>query len=81
MTRHYRPGPNVAYYNTRNYLLLLAKHGAPAAARLRAWGGILRTLVSYTVKPKWQDRRASRDAIWWGAMDYLRGRWGQMPRR
>ena len=81
VNRHYRPAPSVAYYNTRNHLLLLAKHGAPAAARLRLWAGILRTLVSYTVKPKWQDRRASRDAIWWGAMDYLRGRWGQMPPR
>ena len=81
VTRHYRPGPNVAYYNTRNHLLLLAKHGAPGGGTAARLGGILRTLVSYTVKPKWQDRRASRDAIWWGAMDYLRGRWGQMPRR
>jgi GT2 family glycosyltransferase len=81
VTRHYRPGPNVAYYNTRNHLLLMSKHGASAATWLRTWARLARTLVSYTVKLRWQDRRASRDAIWWGATDFLRGRWGQMPRR
>jgi len=81
VTRHYRPGPSVAYYNTRNHLLLMSKHHAPARAWLRQWAGIARTLVSYTVKPRWRDRRESRDAIWWGATDFLRGRWGQMPRR
>ena len=80
VTRHYRPGPNVAYYNTRNHLLLMAKHGASRAARARTWLSLARTLVSYTIRAR-QDRRASRDAIWWGAVDYLRGRWGQMPRR
>ena len=81
VTRHYRPGPNVAYYNTRNHLLLMSKHGASTGAWLRTWGGLARTLVSYSVRPRWRERRASRDAIWWGATDFLRGRWGQMPPR
>jgi GT2 family glycosyltransferase len=81
VTRQYRPGPSVAYYNTRNHLLLMSKHQASASAWLRQWAGIARTLVSYTVKPRWRERRESRDAIWWGATDFLRGRWGQMPRR
>jgi GT2 family glycosyltransferase len=79
--RDYRPGPSVAYYNTRNHLLLMSKHHASVGAWLRQWAGIARTLVSYTVKPRWRERRESRDAIWWGATDFLRGRWGQMPRR
>jgi hypothetical protein len=33
------------------------------------------------MKPRWRDRWESRDAIWWGAFDFLRGRWGQMPPR
>lgn len=81
VTRHYRPGPNVAYYNTRNHLLLMSKHGAAPAVWLRTWAGLARTLVSYSVRPKWRDRREARDAIWRGATDFLRGRWGQMPRR
>ena len=59
----------------------MSKHGASIGAWLWAWSGLARTLVSYSVKPRWRERRASRDAIWWGATDFLRGRWGQMPPR
>ena len=38
---------------------------------------ILRTLVSWTVKPKWRDKRANRDAMWQGVLDFLRRRWGK----
>jgi GT2 family glycosyltransferase len=81
VTRHYRPGPNVAYYNTRNKLLLMSKHGAGAAAWLRTLTVLTRTLVSYSLRPRPQDRRESRDAIWRGLVDFVGGRWGQMPRR
>ncbi|MGE0362383.1 MAG: glycosyltransferase family 2 protein [Vicinamibacterales bacterium] len=81
VTRHYRPGPGVAYYNTRNHLLLMSTHGAGPATWLRTWAGLARTLVAYTLRPRWRDRRAARNAIWWGAADFLRGRWGQMPKR
>jgi len=77
--RDYRPKPPVTYYSTRNRLLLLRKHGAPAAARALAWAQILRTLTSWTVRPKWRHRRAHRDAMWRGVVDYRRSRWGQMP--
>ncbi len=81
VTRDYQPGPSVAYYNTRNRLLMMSKHHAPFAAWIFAWAQLARTLFSYTVKPTWRARRASRNAIWWGAVDFLRGRLGQMPRR
>ncbi len=81
VTRDYRPGPSVAYYNTRNRLFMMSKHRAPLRTWIVAWSQIARTLVSYTVKPRWRERAASRDAIWWGAVDFLRGRMGQMPRR
>jgi GT2 family glycosyltransferase len=81
VTRHYRPGPNIAYYNTRNKLLLMSKHRAGAGAWLRTWSVLARTLVSHSLRPRWRDRRESRDAIWWGVVDFFGSRWGQMPRR
>lgn len=74
--RDYRPKPLVTYYATRNRLLTLAKHGAPLAAWLAAWAQIARTLVSWTIKPKWRGMRDHRRAMWRGATDFLRARWG-----
>jgi GT2 family glycosyltransferase len=77
--RNYRPGPAVSYYNTRNRFLLMAKHHAPLSVKLYNWWQIARTLSSWTLKPKWREQRGHRDAMWQGALDYWRGRWGKMP--
>jgi GT2 family glycosyltransferase len=77
--RDYKPSANVTYYSTRNRLLMMQKHQAPLWVKLAAWGQIGRTLVSWTVKPKWRDMRLHRDAMWQGALDYLHGRWGIRP--
>ena len=74
--RDYQPQPHVTYYATRNRLLTIAKHHAPATVRVVAWLQILRTLVSWTVKPKWRSMRDHRRAMWRGATDFLRARWG-----
>ena len=74
--RDYRPGPSVTYYSTRNHFLLLAKHNAPLRGWLVAWSDTLRTLISWTVKPRWRSMRAHRDAMWQGTRDFLRCRWG-----
>jgi GT2 family glycosyltransferase len=74
--RDYRPSPNVTYYNTRNRFLLLSKHGAPAVVRCLAWIDTTRTLLSWTMRPRWRDMKAHRDAMLRGALDYLQGRWG-----
>jgi GT2 family glycosyltransferase len=76
--RDYRPKPSVTYYATRNRLLTLAKHHAPIGAWVFAWGQFLRTLTSWTVKPKWRFMHEHRDAMWRGMVDFLRHRWGQM---
>jgi GT2 family glycosyltransferase len=78
--RDYRPKPSVTYYSTRNRLLLLAAHHAPAAARAVAWAEIARTLGSWSVRPRWRHMRAHRDAMWRGAADFMASRWGEMPR-
>ncbi|MEZ4867720.1 MAG: glycosyltransferase family 2 protein [Caldilineaceae bacterium] len=77
--RNYRPKPAVTYYSTRNRLLLLAKHHAPLMVQVAVWGQLLRTMVSWTVKPKWRAMREHRNAMWHGMSDFLRQRWGQMP--
>ena len=77
--RDYRPKPSVTYYATRNRLLLLSKHHAPVGAWLTAWGQTARTLVSWSVRPRWRHMREHRDAMWSGVVDFLRGRVGRMP--
>lgn len=73
----YRPGPNVTYYATRNRFLMMSKHRAP----LLAWGyaltaNFLRPLIAWTVKPRWKPMRLHRNAMWQGAADFFRKRWG-----
>jgi len=77
--RDYRPSANVTYYNTRNRLLIMSKHRAPAGARTRTWIRTLRTLTSWTCRPKWRHMRQHRDAMLQGVRDYLLGRWGARP--
>jgi len=74
--RNYQPSPNVTYYATRNRFLMLAKHDAPLRAWLNAWGQTLRTLISWSIKPRWRSMRAHREAMWQGVKDYLNQRWG-----
>jgi len=74
--RDYRPSPSVTYYATRNRFLMLAKHRAPLMAWIATWTQILRTLASWSIKPKWQSMRPHRDAMWKGTLDFLRQRWG-----
>ena len=75
----YCPTPQVTYYNTRNRLLMLSKHDAPLHVWAATWLQILRTLTSWTIRPKWRTLRNHRHAMWRGLSDFLRGRWGQMP--
>jgi GT2 family glycosyltransferase len=75
--RDYYPNPHVTYYNTRNRFLFMAKHHAPFAARTTAWAQVMRTLVSWSVKPRWRKMREHRAAMWQGVTDYTRQRWGK----
>jgi hypothetical protein len=77
--RHYNPKPSVAYYAVRNRLATLRKHRAPLGVWAGALQQTLRTILSYTLRPKWQDKREHRDAMWRGLVDFLQGRWGKMP--
>lgn len=76
VSRDYRPKPSFFYYSTRNRFFMLAKHNAPLMAWVIAWEKTLRTLTSWTIKPKWRHKREYRDAMWRGVVDFLRHRWG-----
>ena len=75
----HHPKPSVTYYATRNRLLTLSKHEAPAMVWATTWAQMLRTLTSWTVKPRWRNMRGHRDAMWHGMVDFLRRSWGRMP--
>ena len=81
VTIDHKPKPTVTYYATRNRLLTLAKHHAPFSVWANAWVQNMRTLASWTIKPRWRHMRKHRDAMWYGILDFLRSRWGQMPTR
>lgn len=74
--RNYHPKPQVTYYGTRNRLLTLSKHQAPIYVWIMVWLQILRTLASWTMRPKWRSMIEHRKAMWLGVVDFLHQRWG-----
>lgn len=75
----YNPEPHVTYYSTRNKFLMLAKHDAPYNVWVVSWLQKIRTLLSWTLKPKWRSKRAHRNALFRGMLDFLQHNWGEMP--
>ena len=69
--------PLVHYYMTRNRLLFLKVSGAG----LRAWLHTLvidyfRTLISWSVRPRWRRKQPMRKMMLRALADALRGQWG-----
>ena len=77
--RDYQPKPYVTYYLTRNHLFTLAKHKAPIIVWVYTLTQIIRTLVSWTIRPRWRFKREHRNAMWRGLVDFLQSRQGPMP--
>jgi hypothetical protein len=78
ITPNHTPKPSVTYYATRNRLLTLSKHHAPAVVKVRVWGQMARILASWTVRPRWRNMAEHRNAMLYGIIDFLRHRWGPM---
>jgi GT2 family glycosyltransferase len=74
--RNYQPGPNVTYYNTRNRLMMMQKHNASLAVWIASWLHLSRTLLSWTLNPKWAGMGNHRAALRQGMFDFLRRQWG-----
>ncbi len=70
--------PFVHYYMTRNRLLFLKATGAATRVWLHTLlADYARTLISWSVRPRWRDKKAQRKAMIQGIGDAWRGRWGQ----
>jgi len=76
--RNYHPLPYVTYYMTRNKLLLLRKHKAPFRVWVNTITGMLRTLLSWSVKPKWRSMAEHRNIMLQGFKDFFSHRWGRI---
>ena len=74
--RLYSPKPVITYYVTRNRFLLLSKHHAPISAQSIAWLQVIRTFLSWSIRPKWRLMYKHRDALLAGMLDFVRHRWG-----
>jgi GT2 family glycosyltransferase len=77
--RDYQPSPDVTYYSARNHWLFLALHQAPLGVRAQVLAEQLRTLASWTLRPRWRHMGAQRTALRQALWDAACQRWG--PRR
>ncbi len=74
--------PQTHYYMTRNRLLFLRCAGAGYGAWFRTLVlDDLRTILSWTLRPKWRGKRAQRDAMLQAIVDYVAGRMGRVALR
>ncbi len=73
------PPARVAYYTTRNHLLALRKHRAPLRVWLAAVLRLFNTLLGWSLRPGRRSRRAARNAVWNGVVDFALGRFGEAP--
>jgi GT2 family glycosyltransferase len=71
--------PTVHYYMTRNRLLFLALTGAGWGAWLSTVAANIRTLLSWSLRPRWRHKGPQRRAMVRALADACRGRWGFIP--
>lgn len=69
--------PQVHYYMTRNQLLFLSLSRAGISSWLYIIFNYSRTLLSWTLKPKWRHKAPLRQAMVQAILDYGRGRFGK----
>jgi GT2 family glycosyltransferase len=68
---------SVTYYVARNRLILARKHKWGARALLAIMVDSFRTLLSWSIRPRWKHKRSQRNALALGLLDFARGRTGQ----
>ncbi len=70
--------PLVTYYIARNSLLFAKKHHLGYVTIARLLPGYIRTLLSWSLRPRWRHKRQQRDALARAIVDFARGRFGPM---
>ncbi len=72
-----RVSPRTFYYLTRNRLLFLHAAQAGYGTWMNTLFEYIRTFVSWSLRPKWVDRRDMRGVMWRAFRDFSAGRFGQ----
>ena len=70
--------PAVTYYTTRNSLQFIRKHDLGFATMVRTLSGYARTLLSWSLRPRWRHKREQRNALTRAIMDFARKQFGPM---
>lgn len=73
-----RTSPRTYYYMTRNRLLFLRCTRASLKTWLYTLGEYARTFMSWSLRPRWQDRRHLRGVMLRAIRDFSVGRFGQV---
>jgi GT2 family glycosyltransferase len=69
--------PRVNYYMTRNRLLFLKCIRAGWLPWINTFYEYARTLLSWTIKPRWRYKAPQRRAMIRAILDFLHGQWGE----
>lgn len=69
--------PLIAYYMTRNKLFFLKKHKLGYLNILRSFIDNFRTILSWTVRPKWKNKKKERDMLIIALFDFWQGKFGR----
>ncbi|MCL5996869.1 MAG: glycosyltransferase family 2 protein [Chloroflexi bacterium] len=70
--------PLVTYYITRNSLLFARKQQLGGPTLVRLLSGYTRTLLSWSIRPKWHHKQRQRNALARAIVDYARGKTGSV---
>lgn len=77
--KDYQPSPLVTYLSARNELQLLAKHHAGIQAISLALLRHIRTIASWSLRPRWRSKRKNRNALAYALRDFALRRSGAPP--
>ena len=75
-----RDQTQITYYMTRNSLLLVQRQGGGILRLLALLARHVMTAVAWSIRPKWSHKRADRNALIRGIVDFLRRRTGMWDR-
>jgi hypothetical protein len=68
--------PRITYYLSRNSLMLISRHQGGLFRCTMLLMRYIFTAISWTVKPKWRNKKIKRNALIKGITDYFQGRVG-----
>ncbi len=72
-----KDSPLVTYYSTRNRLLFARKHKLGWVVTARLMAGYSRQLLSWSLRPRWREKSAQRQALAQAMLDFLHHRNGE----